>query len=100
MQAANFSIFGTKRAPQQVDITTVSPPKARCGFLITSKEILVIRIKPMFKDLGTGTAAGTERDPADLHQELKYNGLMEYKAIRGKTTARSLLAKKRAIPGP
>ncbi|KAK0618901.1 hypothetical protein B0T14DRAFT_197781 [Immersiella caudata] len=56
--------------------------KARYGFLITSKEILVIRIKPMSEGPGTGIAtAETEGDTTTLYQQLRYNGLVEYKAI-------------------
>ena len=55
--------------------------KARYGFLITSKEILVIRIKPMCENPGTSTTGGTEEDPTALYAELENNGLMEYKAI-------------------
>lgn len=55
--------------------------KARYGFLITSKEILVMRIKPMDKKPGSGTAAETRGGPNALYKELKFNGLMEYKAI-------------------
>jgi len=57
--------------------------KARYGFLITSKEILVIRIKPMSEGPGTTSiaTAETEADMTALYQQLKYNGLVEYKAI-------------------
>lgn len=71
---------------------------ARYGFLITSKELLVIRIKPVVESPGHGTstdgrtarslgkvseavaAQSGERSTA-LQHELRYNGLVEYKAI-------------------
>ncbi|KAK3381759.1 hypothetical protein B0H63DRAFT_476572 [Podospora didyma] len=54
--------------------------KARYGFLITSKEIVLIRIKPAAAS-GTPPREASPANATALHQELRYNGLMEYKAI-------------------
>ena len=50
--------------------------EARYGFIITSKEALVVRIQPMIKGVPEGKTASTT-----LQSELRFNGLMEYKVI-------------------
>ncbi|KAK3379015.1 hypothetical protein B0T24DRAFT_694366 [Lasiosphaeria ovina] len=56
--------------------------RARYGFLITSREIIVVRIKPMAVVPTPGSVSGGgELDNAALKRELQRNGLMEYKAI-------------------
>jgi hypothetical protein len=70
----------------------------RYGFLITSKEIMVVRIKPLVRGpvknnaIAGGSSPSTpapqgprvierEENPLSLDSELRYNGLMEYKVI-------------------
>ncbi|KAM7185168.1 hypothetical protein V8F33_012556 [Rhypophila sp. PSN 637] len=50
--------------------------EVRYGFVITSKEAVVVRIKPMIK----GSPA-TDTATTTLRSELRSNGLMEYKVI-------------------